>query len=52
MAINNAQAAPPVDAGSIQRDIERLNKPNLPPAAQPSDTENIDSDLATVLQLK
>ena len=43
IAINHAQAAPPVDAGSIQRDIERLNKPNLPPTTQPKDTENIDS---------
>ena len=31
--INVAHAAPPVDAGSIQRDIEKLNTPNLPPTA-------------------
>ena len=29
---NHALAAPPVNAGSIQRDIEKLNSPNLPPA--------------------
>ena len=32
-AVNLANAAPPVDAGSIQRDIEKLNSPNLPPVA-------------------
>ena len=31
IALNHAHAAPPVDAGSIQRDIERLNKPNQAP---------------------
>jgi hemolysin activation/secretion protein len=30
---NIAQAASPTDAGSIQRDIEKLNTPNLPPTA-------------------
>ena len=29
---NLSYAAPPVDAGSIQRDIEKLNTPNVPPA--------------------
>ena len=32
LVINHAHAAPPVDAGSVQRDIEKLNSPNLPPA--------------------
>jgi hemolysin activation/secretion protein len=37
--INSAYAAPPVDAGSIQRDIEKLNTPNQPPAALPREQE-------------
>ena len=38
IGINQAYAAP-VDAGSIQRDIEQLNTPNLPPAAPPREQE-------------
>lgn len=52
IAVNHAQAAPPVDAGSIQRDIERLNKPNLPPATQPKDTEKIDSSVSNNVAIK
>ena len=36
---NLSYAAPPVDAGSIQRDIEKLNTPNVPPAAPPRELE-------------
>ena len=32
-------AAPVIDSGSIQRDIENLNTPNLPPAVPPSEPE-------------
>lgn len=36
---NLSYAAPPVDAGSIQRDIEKLNTPNVPPAPPPRELE-------------
>lgn len=36
---NLSYAAPPVDAGSIQRDIEKLNTPNVPPAPPPHEFE-------------
>ena len=52
IAINHAQAAPSVDAGSIQRDLERLNKPNLPPTTQPKDTENVDSATGNSVAIK
>lgn len=38
---NQAHAAPPVDAGSIQRDIEKLNRPNVPPPAIPREQEKV-----------
>lgn len=38
-SINQAYAAPDVDAGSIQRDIEKLNSPNQPPAPPPREQE-------------
>lgn len=38
-SINQAYAAPPVDAGTIQRDIEKLNNPNQPPATPPREQE-------------
>jgi hemolysin activation/secretion protein len=36
---NLSHAAPPVDAGSIQRDIEKLNTPNQPPVPPPREQE-------------
>ncbi len=33
IGINQVHAASPADAGSIQRNIEQINKPNLPPVA-------------------
>ena len=38
-SINQAYAASPVDAGSIQRDIQKLNTPNQPPVAPPREQE-------------
>ena len=37
--MNTAYAAPAVDAGSVQRDIEKLNTPNQPPAPPPREQE-------------
>lgn len=34
---NYLYAAPNIDSGSIQRDIENLNTPNLPPPTQPAE---------------
>ncbi len=39
MGINQVYAAPAVNAGSIQRDIEQLNSPNQPPAMPPREQE-------------
>ena len=51
---NYANAAPPVDAGSIQRDIERLNTPNqAPKTPAPAQEETIaapQSDVAVTIK--
>ena len=36
---NYLYAAPVIDSGSIQRDIENLNTPNLPPVPAPAPAE-------------
>lgn len=38
-SLNQANAAPAVDAGSTQRDIEKLNNQNQPPAVPPREQE-------------
>ena len=51
---NYANAAPPVDAGSIQRDIERLNTPNqAPKTSAPAQEETVaapQSDVAVTIK--
>jgi hemolysin activation/secretion protein len=52
LGINQAQAAPPVDAGGIQRDIEQLNSPNLPPKAPPREQEQVAPVIDTSIRVK
>ena len=52
VSINQAYAAPPVDAGTIQRDIEKLKAPNLPPVAKPADKEPTSPNVDAALSVK
>ncbi len=40
-SVNQVYAAPPVNADSIQRNIEQLNTPNIPPARLPAEQEPV-----------
>ena len=40
LSVQTTYAAPAVDAGSIQRDIQQLNRSNQPTAVPPIETEN------------
>jgi hemolysin activation/secretion protein len=54
ISLNYAHAAQPVDAGSIQRDIEKLNTPNLPPVVPAKSSDDAvpaqQSDVAVTIK--
>ncbi len=41
LSTSHLYAAAVIDSGSIQRDIENLNTPNLPPVPQPAPTDSV-----------
>ncbi|MES2637456.1 MAG: ShlB/FhaC/HecB family hemolysin secretion/activation protein [Pseudomonadota bacterium] len=49
---NHLHAAPTIDSGSIQRDIENLNTPNLPPPAKSEEPQQATPKSDTAISVK